>query len=80
MAKDTKTISATIKDNDGNVIAGKRAVEMYATGNAEMDRDANQGLTLRVQNSIRTVLKERHGLKVKTSGGKEIDYSDIEEA
>ena len=75
-----KIVMASVKDDDGNEIIGKRTVEMYNTGDDVLDRDANQGLTLRTQNSIRGVLRVKHGLITKTSGGKEVDTSKIEEA
>ena len=63
--------------HEGETFVGKREVKVY-DGDDEMTKDANVGLTLRVQREIREALKVKHNIKVITSGGKAVDYSAIE--
>jgi len=63
--------------NEGKEYIGKREVNMY-DGSDEKTADANVGLTLRTQREIREALKVKYGIKVATTGGKAVDYSDIE--
>ena len=62
---------------NGKEYIGKREVEMYE-GNDAKTKHANVGLTLEQQREIREALKVKNGIKVATSGGKAVDYSDIE--
>ena len=68
--------------NEGKLYVGKREVKMYDE-KSEVDslmlRDANQGLTLRTQGSIRNAIKNKYGLGKVTSGGESVDLSSIEE-
>ena len=64
--------------NEGKEYIGKREVNTY-DGNDEKTKDANVGLTLRVQREIREALKVKNGIKKATTGGKAVDYSDIDE-
>ena len=75
MAK--QVIVARLTDN-GKEYIGKREVNTY-DGNDEKTKDANVGLTLRVQREIREALKVKNGIKKATTGGKAVDYSDIDE-
>jgi hypothetical protein len=67
--------------HDGKEYVGKREVKLYDE-NSKIDdallRDANQGLTLRTQTSIRNAVKEKYGLKIVTAGGEGIDLSAVE--
>ena len=74
MAK--RVIVARLTADDKEYI-GKREVNIY-DGNDEKTADANVGLTLRIQREIREALKAKYGLKKATTGGKAVDYSDIE--
>ena len=64
--------------NEDKEYIGRREVEMY-DGNDKKTAHANVGLTLEVQREVREALKEKHGLKTRTSKGKSISYDDIEE-
>lgn len=67
--------------HEGKTFIGKREVKLYDENSkidGELLRDANQGMTLRVQSSIRNAVKAKHGLKVASVGGEAIDYSAIE--
>lgn len=75
MAK--KIVVAKLTNGDKQYV-GKREVDLY-DGTDAMTAHANIGLTLEVQRQIRDALKEKHGLKVSTSGGKAVSYDDIEE-
>lgn len=67
--------------HEGKEYIGKREAKMYDE-NSKVDdtllRDANQGLRLRVQASIRNAVKVKYGLKQVTSGGEAVDLSGIE--
>ena len=71
-----KQIIVARLSHEGKEYIGKREVNMY-DGNDEKTKDANVGLTLRVQREIRDAIKVKHGLKAATTGGKAVDYSDI---
>jgi len=71
-----KTIVAKL-NADGKEYVGKRVAELYE-GNDEKTADANVGATLRIQREIREALKGKYGLRKTTSGGKAVDYTDIE--
>ncbi len=76
-----KIIVAKVSGKDGNSYAGKREAKMYDekdSSNAQLIDDANIGLTLRVQRSIRDAVKVNHGLKEVSTGGESVDLSDIE--
>ena len=72
-----KVIVAKIT-HDNESYVGKRRVELYE-GNDQMTADANVGLTLRTQRQIRDALKVKNGLKTISSGGADIDLSNIDE-
>ena len=63
---------------DGKEYIGKREADTYE-GSDQKTKDANVGLTLRIQREIRDALKVKNGLKSVSSGGKAVDYSDIPE-
>ena len=63
--------------NEGTTFVGKREVKLY-DGDDQITQDANVGLTLRTQRSIREALKVKNGIKTITSGGEAKDLSDIE--
>ena len=66
---------------EGKEYIGKREVKMYdenSKADELMLRDANQGLTLRTQTSVRNAVKAKYGLKVISSGGAEVDLSAVE--
>lgn len=67
--------------HEGKEYIGKREVKMYDE-NSKVDdtllRDANQGLTLRTQTSIRNAVKEKYGLKIVSAGGESVDLSGVE--
>jgi len=63
--------------NEGKEYIGKREVDTY-DGNDQKTKDANVGLTLRIQREIREAIKVKKGIKTATTGGKAVDYSDIE--
>jgi hypothetical protein len=67
--------------HEGKEYVGKREVKMYDE-NSKVDsvllRDANQGLTLRNQSSIRNALKIKYGLKAISTGGESVDLSAVE--
>ncbi len=68
--------------NGGAEYIGKREVKLYdenSTVDAEMLKNANQGLTLDTQRSIREALKVKNGIKTVTSGGEAKDLSTIDE-
>ena len=70
--------------HDGSVYAGKRKIDLYTEetsgADAQCVSDANRGKTLRVQNEIREAVKVKNGLKTVSSGGKDVDLSDIPDA
>lgn len=72
-----KTIIVARLTADGKEYIGKREVDIY-DGNDSKTKDANVGLTLRVQREIRDALKVKYGLKAKVSGGKAVSYDDID--
>jgi len=74
MAK--KIIVAKLTHDDKQYV-GKREVKLY-DGDDQMTEDANVGLTLRTQRSIREALKVKHGIKTISAGGQEVDLSGIE--
>ena len=67
--------------HEGKQFIGKREVKMYDE-NSKLDAqsiaDANTGLRLRTQASIRNAIKVKYGLKTVSSGGEAVDYSAIE--
>lgn len=75
MAK--RIIVARLTSN-GEEFVGKREVELY-DGSDKKTEHANVGLVLEAQRQIRDALKAKHGLKKVSSGGKTVDYSDIDE-
>ena len=64
--------------HEGREYVGKRTVTMY-DGDGQEVVDANVGLTLREQASIRTALKARYGLAKITTGGVAVDLSEVDE-
>jgi len=62
---------------DGKEYVGKREVKLYE-GDDQQAHDANVGLTLRTQSSIREALKVKYGLKKVSSGGEAVDLSAVE--
>ena len=77
VAKNEKIIVAKLTHDDKQYI-GKRPVKMYE-GDDQMTADANVGLILRTQRSIREALKVKHGIKVVSAGGEAVDLSGIDE-
>ena len=66
---------------EGKLYVGKREAKLYDESSKVDDtllRDANQGLRLRTQASIRNAVKTKHGLKQVTSGGEAVDLSAVE--
>ena len=66
---------------EGKEYVGKRKVKLYdenAKVDAQLLRDANQGLRLRSQSAIRNAIKVKHGLKQVSSGGTAVDLSAVE--
>ena len=63
--------------HEGKLYVGKREVEMYK-GDDQLTADANVGLTLRAQRSIRDAVKVKNGLKTVSSGGAVVDLSGVE--
>ena len=72
-----KTIVAKFS-HEGKEYVGKRAVTMY-DGDGQDVTDANVGLTLREQASIRMALKAKYGLAKITTGGVAVDLSEVDE-
>ena len=67
--------------HEGKSYIGKRETKMYdetSKVDSILLRDANQGLTLRTQSSIRNAVKAKHGLGTVSTGGESIDLSAIE--
>lgn len=67
--------------HDGKLYVGKREVKMYNTTSKVTDElvaNANVGLTLATQRSIREAVAVKHGIKKVTSGGEVRDLSSIE--
>lgn len=68
--------------NEGNTYIGKREVKLYDEKSELTDgllKNANQGLTLDTQRSIREALKVKNGIKTISSGGESKDLSEIDE-
>ena len=67
--------------HEGKQYIGKREVKLYDE-NSKVDatllRDANQGLVLRTQSSIRNAVKAKYGLGSISTGGESVDLSAIE--
>ena len=67
--------------HEGQMFVGKRSVEMYDADSEISDqliKDANVGLTLREQASIRNAVKAKNGLGKVTTAGVSVDLSAIE--
>ena len=67
--------------HEGKSYVGKREVKLYDENSkvdSELLRDANQGLTLRSQSSIRKAIKGKYGLGSVSSGGESVDLSAVE--
>jgi len=77
--EDTKVAKFT---HEGKQYVGKRKVKMYddkSKVDTQLIDDANVGLTLRVQRSIRESLKVKHNIKAVSVAGEAKDLSTIEE-
>ena len=74
MAK--KIIVAKLTHEDKQYV-GKREVKLY-DGDDQLTADANVGMTLRVQRQVRDALKVKYGLKAISTGGEQVDLSNVE--
>jgi len=67
--------------HEGKQYVGKREVKMYDESSKvdeSLLRDANQGLVLRTQSSIRNAIKQKYGLATASIGGESVDLSSVE--